>query len=53
MYAGGYALLEWASQITQSDWFDAYCNKSEDFYLKYSIDFYSIPKIEKLFQRIM
>lgn len=54
MYGGGILrYLEWASRITQEDWFDAYCypsTKDEDLYLKHSIDFYSIPKIEELFQ---
>ncbi len=43
--------LEWAGHITLEDWFNAYCQtKDEEFYLKYAIDFYNSPKIEKLFQ---
>ena len=49
-YGGILRYLEWAGRITQEDWFDAYCNlKSEEFYLKYSIDFYTISEIEKIF----
>lgn len=54
MYAGGILrYLEWAGRMTQQDWFTAYCHpstKDEDLYLKYSIDFYTDPKVEKLFQ---
>lgn len=51
-YGGILRYLEWAGRITQSDWFDAYCNlKSEEFYLKYSMEFYTISEIENLFQR--
>lgn len=49
-YGGILRYLEWSGRITLSDWFDAYCNKKdEEFYLKYSIDFYTLA-VEKLFQ---
>jgi mannan endo-1,4-beta-mannosidase len=52
-YGGILRYLEWAGHITQEDWFDAYCNtntKEEQYYLKYSIDFYTLADIENLFQ---
>jgi mannan endo-1,4-beta-mannosidase len=43
--------VEWANRIKLEDWFDAYCHhRDEDYYLKHSMDFYTIPEIEKLFQ---
>lgn len=50
-YGGILRYLEWANRIKLEEWFDAYCyKKDEDYYLKYSIDFYTVPEIEKLFQ---
>jgi len=50
-YGGILRYLEWVNRIKQEEWFDAYCNrKDEEYYLKYSLDFYTVPAIEKLFQ---
>lgn len=50
-YGGILRYLEWVNQISQAEWFDAYCNrKDEEYYLKHSIDFYTNSAIEKLFQ---
>ncbi|AFY88418.1 cellulase family glycosylhydrolase [Chroococcidiopsis thermalis] len=50
-YGGILRYLEWVSKIEREEWFDAYCNrKDEEYYLKYSLDFYTSPAIEKLFQ---
>lgn len=50
-YGGILRYLEWAGRVPLEDWFDAYCNtKDEDYYLKYAIDFYTSPEVEKLFQ---
>ncbi|WP_132867449.1 hypothetical protein [Scytonema millei] len=50
-YGGILRYLEWVNKIDREEWFNAYCNrKDEEYYLKYSLDFYTSPAIEELFQ---
>jgi mannan endo-1,4-beta-mannosidase len=50
-YGGILRYLEWSGRLNQEDWFNGYCNKrDEDYYRKYSIDFYTNVETEKLFQ---
>lgn len=50
-YGGILRYLEWVNRIKSEEWFDAFCNmKDADYYMKYGLDFYLIPEIEKLFQ---